>query len=860
MNGHGGQVGKLARQAGIPSARLLDFSANINPLGPPSGLRLAAIRALEDAALHYPDAECAELADRLCETWGCRPAELVVSNGASEALYALPRALAATARRAVLVSPCYIDYRNAVAAADWEVRIHQLVPENDFQIDWPRLAQDLQPGEILFLGRPNNPTGSGFATAPLRKLAAACPRNWLVIDESFIEFTDEESLAADLPANCIVLRSLTKFYAMPGLRLGAVIAPAEVAARLRRLLPPWSVNTVAQQAGLAALADSEFAVRSREAVRLLRQELAAGLQKIPGLRVLASEANFLLCRLERSGDDAASLAARLLAAHAIAIRVCDNYDGLDKRWFRIAVRTQEENGRLLAALHAELAVAAPAILHPARRRTPAIMFQGTSSNAGKSVLTAAMCRILLQDGYRVAPFKSQNMSLNSFVTRDGGEMGRAQVVQAQACRLEPDVRMNPVLLKPNSDTGSQVIVMGRPVGNMRVNEYISFKPEAALAAHRAYDELAAAHDVIVLEGAGSPGEVNLKRHDIVNMTMARHAQAPVLLVGDIDRGGVFASFVGTLEVLDAWERALVAGFVVNRFRGQESLLQDALDYMRRHTGRPVLGVVPYLRDLGLPEEDSVSFKSGEDDPVRSGNPAVEIAVIDLPHLSNFTDLDALRLEPGLHLRIVRSVADLGTPDAVLIPGSKNTLGDLAWLYESGLAARIQALAAGGTEIIGICGGFQMLGREVSDLGCVESGIGRLAGLGLLDVQTVMMPEKTLRRAIARHAPSGLEVVGYEIHHGKTTGGAGTTPCFVRADGEIVGVAAASGKIWGTYLHGVFDADAFRHEFLNRLRRQRGLPAMASQASYGIDAALDRLADTVRERLKMQEIYRIMGLK
>ena len=406
--------------------------------------------------------------------------------------------------------------------------------------------------------------------------------------------------------------------------------------------------------------------------------------------------------------------------------------------------------------------------HPRDRTPAALMLQGTSSNAGKSVLTAAICRILLQDGVRVAPFKAQNMSLNSFVTRDGGEMGRAQVVQAQACRVEPDVRMNPILLKPNSDTGSQVIVRGKPVGNMRVGEYVGFKPQAFAAACECYDSLAEQFDAIVLEGAGSPAEVNLKHHDITNMRMARHAGAAVLVVGDIDRGGVFASFVGTLEVLAPWERRMVAGWIVNRFRGDAGLLAPALEYTQSATGRPVLGVVPYLPDLGLPQEDSVEFKSGLLDAPGGNGEAVEIAVVDLPHIANFTDFDAFRGESDVRLRIVRQASDLGQPDAVVIPGSKNTLADLDCLRRNGLAERIEQLARGGrTEVVGVCGGFQMLGREIRDPLALESANGLREGLGLLDAVTVLAAEKTLVRAAATHVPSGLEVAGYEIHHGRT---------------------------------------------------------------------------------------------
>ena len=488
------------------------------------------------------------------------------------------------------------------------------------------------------------------------------------------------------------------------------------------------------------------------------------------------------------------------------------------------------------------------------------MFQGTSSNAGKSILAAALCRILLQDGYRVAPFKAQNMSLNSFVTREGGEMGRAQAVQAQACRIDPDVRMNPILLKPNDDTGAQVILMGKPAGNMNVNQYIQYKPVAFEEAKKAYDGLAKEFDVIVLEGAGSPAEVNLKDHDIVNMKMARYAEAPVLLVGDIDRGGVFASFVGTMEVLSEWERKQIAGFVINRFRGKEDLLGPAIEYTQHHTGLPCLGIVPYLHDLGLPEEDSVEFKSGAlDGPFRENG--IEIAVIDLPHISNFTDFDSLRIEPDVFLRIVRSTNDLNQPDAILLPGSKNVISDLEYLRQSGLDRKIFDLSdKGSTEVVGLCGGFQMLGQSVDDPYGIESAKRAIHGLGLMPISTVMAQQKTLVRTEGTHLPSRLKVRGYEIHHGQTEG-TPLIPLVVREDGQIIGAEARKGNVWGTYLHGIFDADEFRRWFIDRLRVRRNLTAMGKVcAIYDLEPAYERLAEVVRRSLKMDEIYRVMGLR
>ena len=490
-------------------------------------------------------------------------------------------------------------------------------------------------------------------------------------------------------------------------------------------------------------------------------------------------------------------------------------------------------------------------------KTPAIMFQGTCSNAGKSVLTAALCRILLQDGLRVAPFKAQNMSLNSFVTREGGEMGRAQVVQAQAARLDPDVRMNPVLLKPSSDTGSQVIVMGRPVGNMMVNDYLAYKKQAFVTVQAAYDSLASEYEVMVLEGAGSPAEVNLKAHDIVNMPMARYAQAKVLLVGDIDRGGVFASFVGTMEILDDWERELIAGFVVNRFRGQKSLLAEALDYMEKRTGKPVLGVVDYLANLGLPEEDSVNFKAGLFSPRRPAGEHVPLALIDLPHISNFTDFEPFLAEPDLFVRIVRTPADLADADAVILPGSKNVIADLKWLFSSGLAEALKKYGEEGGEIVGICGGFQMLGISIDDPYQIESGGESLTGLGLLDLATVLEKDKTLTRQSGLHLASGFGVHGYEIHHGQSRAG---EACDILhfSNGESGGVGNASQAIWGTYLHGIFDADPFRRWFIDRLRQRRGLaPLNLVQAAYDLEPAFDRLAEAVRSQIDMNAIYRLL---
>lgn len=855
---HGGNLHKLAEMSGRAVEDIIDFSANINPLGPPESLRSVISRAIERLP-HYPDPAASGLVAALSAEFAVPAERLVLGNGSTEIIYALPRALGRP--RVVLPVPSYADYDKAARLAGLEVEPFILQEENDFAVDWQALEDRLQGNEIVVCGQPNNPTGIISDPAGLQDLVSNHPDTIFVIDESFADFvSDYQSVGRiDGPDNLIMVRSLTKFYAMAGLRLGFAVLPAALADSVRSYILPWSVNTLAQAVGTACLADREYGRRTREFVAARRRELHDRLVEIPGLKVFPGAANYLLVKLANCELDAAQLAEKLLD-RGIAIRVCDNFIGLDRHFFRLAVRTKEENNRLCDAV---LSLLAPR-LKPRKfsKKTPALMLQGTTSNAGKSVLTAAFCRILLQDGLRVAPFKAQNMSLNSFVTRDGLEMGRAQVVQAQACRLDPDIRMNPVLLKPASDVGSQVIVNGRPVGNMSVAEYIRYKPTARKAVRAAYDDLAAENDIIVLEGAGSPAEINLKPHDIVNMAMAGYADAKVLLAGDIDRGGVFAAFVGTMELLTEPERALVKGFIVNRFRGQASLLDDAFIYTEQHTGRPVLGTIPYLSDLGLPEEDSVSFKAGLYDKPPPTGEHVEIALIDLPHISNFTDIEPFLAEPDVGLRIVRSPADLAgsgkPPAAVILPGSKNVINDLAYLAETGLAELVQGLAAGGeTEIIGICGGFQMLGDVVADPHGLESGGGTSKGLGLLALKTTLARDKTLTRQIFAHQESGQPVHGYEIHHGETK--TVEKPLLI-AEGRTAGAVSGNGLVWGTYLHGIFDADGFRRWFIDRLRQRRGLiPLKTVQTPYDLEPALERLAGIVREHVDLDRIYRMLKL-
>ncbi len=853
---HGGNLRQLSAAAGISSDQLVDFSANLNPLGPPEWLR-PLISAHVSELIHYPDPDCAELVEALSLANATAPEQILVGNGATELLHLLPRAL--DLKSVLIPVPSYADYAESALLAELELEFFPLEEARGFVLDFEQMKDRLKPSQMVLLGQPNNPTGRLFDADCLRSLAREFPQTYFMVDESFIAFAgDEYSLRKDRPENVIIVESMTKAYAIPGLRLGYLIAEEEIVARLKRLLPDWTVNTLAQRVGCRAATDRKYRQRSREFVSAQRKQLVHDLDQIPCLTQYPGNANFLLLRLEHHSMSAVDLAQHMLEK-GVAIRVCENFQSLDQSYFRLAVRPPYEQEQLCNLLQEILVPGRVSVL---RRRTPAVMFQGTGSNAGKSVLTAAMCRILHQDGYDVAPFKAQNMSLNSFVTMQGGEMGRAQVVQSQACRLEPDVRMNPVLLKPNSDTGSQIILNGTVTGNMHFRAYAEQRQTIFETVKQSYDELAAEHEVMVLEGAGSPAEVNLKANDIVNMNMARYADAPVLLVGDIDRGGVFASFVGTMELLTEAERRQVTGFIINRFRGDQSFLGPALETTLQHTGKPVLGVIPYLTQLGLPEEDSVSFKDNSFANSAVPEECVDIAIIDLPHISNFTDFDALGIEPDVHLRVVRRADELGCPDALVLPGSKNVLNDLNHLRDSGLAERIMSLAENSVcEIVGVCGGFQMLGHRISDPNAVESDGSSRDGLGLLPLDTVLAKGKTTIQTQSCHLPSGCDLVGYEIHHGQTKAVTSDLQAIIRnSAGEMIGGSTDQGRIWGTYLHGVFDADKFRRWFVDNLRRRRGWSADGLvRARYDLEPALDRLADVVREGLDIKAIYRRMGL-
>jgi adenosylcobyric acid synthase len=495
-----------------------------------------------------------------------------------------------------------------------------------------------------------------------------------------------------------------------------------------------------------------------------------------------------------------------------------------------------------------------------------LMIVGSMSSAGKSLLVTALCRIYARRGIRVAPFKAQNMSNNAAVCSDGSEIGRAQALQAAAAGLSPSVDMNPVLIKPEADSSSQVILMGRSWQTLQAKTYYEKKAILWEQVTAALDRLRAAYELVIIEGAGSPAELNLRQGDIVNMAVARYAQSPVLLVGDIDLGGIFAQLLGTLWLLEPEERALVRGLIINKFRGDIDLFADGIQILEQKGNVPVLGVVPYLRNLNLPDEDAVSVEQTHLTHSPGSVSQTDIAVLAFPRIANFDDFDPLKAEPGVNVRYVRSLAELGTPNVIILPGTKSTLADLEWLRQTGLADAVTDFAHSGGAVVGICGGYQMLGTQIHDPQHVESPLESLNGLGLLPVKTRFLSEKATFQAQAQiHGEvgwmsklNGMTVSGYEIHMGATSGSSSWLEITQR-NGESAhvpdGSLSADGKIWGCYIHGLFANDHFRYAWLENLGWRRQSGAISQAESF--QKSLDTLADAVENALNINLLEKII---
>ncbi len=500
-----------------------------------------------------------------------------------------------------------------------------------------------------------------------------------------------------------------------------------------------------------------------------------------------------------------------------------------------------------------------------------LMIQGTGSGVGKSLIVAGLCRIFSDMGVNVAPFKAQNMALNSYITKEGGEIGRAQALQAEAARIEPSVDMNPILLKASGEAGCQVILNGRVHSNMQAREYYGFKKTAWETVTGAYERLSRKHDLIIIEGAGSPAEINLSNDEVVNMKVARHADAPVILVGDIDKGGVFASFYGTIGLLEN-DADYIKAFIINKFRGDLKILSPGIDMIREKTGRPVISVLPYLGDLGLSEEDGLPIErirgAGAQ---RSKGARIKIVVIRLRYIANFTDFDPFMYEPDVEVVYSLRPEEIENADVVFLPGSKNTVQDLLFLRENGIEANIARAAEKKIPVIGICGGYQMLGKKILDPFCIESMFKEVDGIGLLNTETIFEKQKTTCQVEAEVTDSSKFKVqsskllrGYEIHMGTTTGDIGLFKISRITDhaSRITDVLDGSSKnnAWGTYIHGIFDNDLFRNDFLNSIRSAKGFEPVSETINYSElkENAINRWAGILKENIDMDFIIKQTG--
>ena len=905
-----------------------------------------------DSIRSYPEPEPRALEALIAQRHGVGEECVMVTSGATEAIYQIGLSSQSLLNRegdnhpqkAVIAEPTFSEYEDACRMAGHLV---EFVPfEADAIYSFVRAGRA---DATLWLCNPNNPTGAVLPRKEVLRLAAEV--RLLVLDQSYEDYTLEPLLSAKEAVeagNILQLHSLTKTYCIPGLRVGFVVGAPVLIRELRARQRPWSVNALAVEAAMWLLQHDVQVVPDLSAYLAEAQRLRNELSALPGISVEATQTNFMLCRLEpERGMKAARLKDLLATRHGILIRDASNFHGLTPWHFRVAAQTKEEDDLLIRCLITWQTTpdSPPALpvregantfvaeeddkswleIAPSQGRgvqkgsdsaptSPPplggagggllggvggglplrpLMLAGTGSDVGKSVLATALCRIFLQDGYHPAPFKAQNMALNSYATPEGLEIGRAQAVQAEAAGIPCHTDMNPLLLKPQSDHTSQVVLHGKPIGNRdaydfwKVPSILHQKEDGHLQAQldfraevcAAYDRLAAQYNPIVMEGAGSISELNLRDRDLVNMSMARHADAAVILVADIDRGGVFASVYGSIALQSPEDRARIKGIIINKFRGDLRLFDSGRRLLEELCGVPVLGVIPHFSDIHIEEEDSVSL-AGKASQAERGR--VNVAVVLLRHLSNFTDFDALEQDERIHLYYTNNVDELRKADIIILPGSKSTLDDLRELRRNGCAQAIQQAARRGTTVIGICGGYQMMGLEVLDPDRVEGDLERLPGLALLPTTTQMSGQKITRQVrftvpvgfpvgsspsslsaspsspSPSSSPSSFPLSAYEIHMGETRpfGDAPARPFALLDDGRTDGYFV-SDRCWGTYLHGVLDnapvVDALLAPFADRLS------AEAAPFDYAAfkEEQYDRLADHVRLHLNLERLYEIM---
>ncbi len=858
---------------------IFDFSASISPLG----MHPAAKRALSSVALNaddysrYPDSLCTELKQLLGEFWAFPKEKIILGAGAADLIFLIANVFSRLQKKCLVIEPAFSEYAEAFSGSGENSKI--------FHLDFGQFKNLSQKSEldswVIFMASPSNPQGQVFSFEDLlfAEKFAESSQSILVLDACFAQFSKYAEAIfrkviqeKDLFPNLIILNAFTKFYGLAGLRLGYALCFSKSSFdSLFSSLRPWAVSSVTQLCGIEILKEElsqknsglesswEKKIRSLIAVEKERIYAFFDSEKIFYKK---GEANFIFFN-----SDVRNLESELLKKN-IQIRSCSDFYGLTENCYRLSIKNHAENSLFIEAVKG---LKKTAEKESGRKKCRAIMIQGTMSNAGKSLLVAAISRIFTRAGFRVAPFKSQNMALNSGVTVEGLEMGRAQIMQAEACGKIPDVRMNPILLKPTGDSVSQVIVGGKVLKNMTAKEYFAFRKELLPFIKESFDSLAAENDIIVVEGAGSPAEINLRENDIVNMGLAEFLDLPVLLAGDIDRGGVFASLYGTAALLSESERKRIRGFIINKFRGDVALLSDGLKMLESLTKIPVLGVVPFISNLKLDDEDSLSSKL-EPAKVPGENILIHILVAKVPYISNFTDFDSFLSYPFVKVSFFESVEDFfeleksfGQADLIILPGSKNSIQSMNFLRQRKIDDLIKKFSKN-HPVIGICGGFQLLGESLNDADGNEdsSKIENMTGLSLLPLKTVFNSKK-VRAQVNEFLPpltgffeflSGQKVEGYEIHVGETYLNTGNENSRLRI--------LSNENTLGTYIHGFFDCKNITDSILQKLFEARGLscPELSKIKSYREqkNEEFDRLEAVVEKSLNIKELYKIMGLK
>ena len=867
---HGGNRAAIVKRLGLKETTEVnyDFSVNINPFGMPIAVERTLAGMTNSDFSDYPEIYADTATSALAKAHNRSSDSILLGNGSTELFLWIIQSISPA--KAHIIAPCYSGYAEVCRAAGVEVEIAKFAkPEDNFQIDLDSI--DYSSIKLIFIATPNNPTGTTIPKEKILSTAQKNPATFFVIDESFSDFlTDESSIISEsrLPANIAIVKSLTKFFAIAGIRIGMLYAAPQTVAKFAERRLPWSVNAVAQKIAPILYSDRDYICKTRRKICELRQELSAKLAEIKGIKFFPAAANFILCQLTREQQNTINNVSELqtkLLQNGIMIRNCSDIPGLDDSFFRLALLADNANRALIN--HLNWLMNSPSSEPQISKKTDAIMVVGTTSDAGKSVVAAALCRYFYNKGVSVAPFKAQNMSLNSFVTKEGGEMGRAQVVQAEAAKIEPHTDMNPVLLKPTGESGSQLIINGKAVCNVTARSYYEEKCEIRKDAQAAYDRLAERYDMIIIEGAGSPAEINLQKQDFVNMAMAEYAEAKTILVADINPGGVFAAIYGTVKLIPQHHRKYLSGIIINKFRGDVSLLKNGITEIEKLTGIPVLGVLPYIPNLNIEAEDSMILDSKEHNSLKNNEKEViDIAVIRLPRISNFTDFMPLETVENVSLRYVSTPEEIGMPDLLIIPGSKNTIADMKFLQESGMEKEIKNLRNSQTDIIGICGGLQMLGETISDPRSVEGIDTQIQGLNLLPIRTTLSEKKKLTQIKGEisnfpYADTYVPFKGYEIHAGETELTDSEKEINIMTDKTMsaeYGYFTKDKKVAGTYIHGFFDSEKLRNSLLNYLAENKNADsALKFDNSTSVDKekVYNDLANILEEYIDIDQIYK-----